>query len=65
MVMSVSDYHAPTLPLERPYFTGFEGIERVNTHVHMDPQHSSDAICFHCTVKFQGIHILPYSPILN
>ena len=29
MVTSVSDYHAPILPLEKPYFTGSQGIERV------------------------------------
>ena len=30
MVTSVSDYHAPILPLKKPYFTGSQGIERVN-----------------------------------
>ena len=29
MVTSVSDYHAPILPLKKPYFTGSQGIERV------------------------------------
>ena len=31
MVTSVSDYHAPILPLKKPYFTGSQGIERVNS----------------------------------
>ena len=55
MVTSVSVYHAPILPLKKPYFTGSQGIERVkqllrrNAQINKINRNGRNALTSHMT----------------